>query len=140
MYKWIDFLFFWQCFSSLPLLEWFLRQFLINFFGRVLKEFWTPFGCLLDVFLDAFFYDFLNNFGQFLSLPFGTLWLFWGQFFGTISIAFFSTFWELIRHMKSGAQFNRPNKHTEGPATRVNKQNLNSRLRIQGNLFKDLGI
>ena len=42
--------------------------------------------------------------------------------------------------MKSGAQFNRPNKHTEGPATRVNKQNLNFRLRIQGFFFKDLGI
>ena len=40
--------------------------------------------------------------------------------------------------MKSGAQFNRPNKHTEGPATRVNKQNLNFRLRIQGFFFKDL--
>ena len=42
--------------------------------------------------------------------------------------------------MKSGAPFNRPNKHTEGPATRVNKQNLNFRLRIQKKLSKDLGI
>ena len=42
----------------------------------------------------------------------------------------------LVKHMKSGAPFNRPNKLTEGPATKVNKQNLNFRLRIQENLSK----
>ena len=105
-------------------------------FGTILGQFfWKSFGRVLDAFFGWFF-------GQFLSLLslLGLYDSFWGRFLERSLWLFLVLFWELIKHMKSGAQFNRPNKHTEGPATRVNKQNLNFRLRIQGIFFKDLGI
>ena len=131
-----------------------MRQFLSNFFGRVFEEFWTPFGHyfgwffwmifgtiyghLVDASQMTYQMKILLLFGQFLSLLSDLgLWLLLGQFWGWFLERSLWLFWELIKHMKSGAQFNRPNKHTEGPATRVNKQNLNFRLCVQGNLFQD---
>ena len=135
-----------------------MRQFFGNFFGRVFEEFWTSFGhCFEWLFwiIHGTIYGHLVNasqmtyqmkilllFGQFLSFLslLGLSDCFWDNFWGWFLERSLWLFWELIKHMKSGAQFNRPNKHTEGPATRVNKQNLNLRFRIPENLFNDLGI